>query len=177
MVKLTAVGSMIQLDPDDGLWSYFGLKYWTLCIISGLTLALFQEEVTWVPPLCSVHLQTVADSVPVMLWGVFITVGQRMVSEISITTESLQLVISAHALLRLVLYRLQLLWSLYASYRLGICNCHLENILDADVLTVCLFTDFHLPNSKFLVFIFAKPKLIREFVHCRVVLLCTKQLQ
>jgi len=66
MVKLTAVGYIIQLDPDDGLWSYLGLKYWTLCIISGLTLALFQEA-TLGPSLCPVHLQTAADSVPVML--------------------------------------------------------------------------------------------------------------
>jgi hypothetical protein len=62
------------------------------------------------PPLCPVHLKTVADSVvSVMLRGVFNTVGQRIVSEISITTESLQLVISSHAQLMLILYRLRLL--------------------------------------------------------------------
>jgi len=69
-------------------------------------------------------------------------------------------VISSHALCRPVLYRLRLLWSLYASYRLGICNCHVEDILDSAVLTVCLLTDFHLPNSKCLFFIFIKPKLL-----------------
>jgi len=61
------------------------------------------------PPLCPVHLPTVADSVSVMLWGVFNTVGQRIVSEISGTAGSLQLVISSLARLRLVLYRLRLL--------------------------------------------------------------------
>jgi len=60
------------------------------------------------PPLCPVHLQTVADSVSVMLWSVFNTVGQGTVSEISVTI-SLQLVISSHAQLRLVLYRPRLL--------------------------------------------------------------------
>jgi hypothetical protein len=60
------------------------------------------------PPHCPVHLKTVAHSVSVMLWGVFNTVGQRIVSEISITI-SLQLVITSYAQLRLVLYRLRLL--------------------------------------------------------------------
>ena len=49
MLKLTAVGYVIQLDSDDGMWSYLWLKYWKLCIISGLTLALTQEATRVLP--------------------------------------------------------------------------------------------------------------------------------